>query len=117
MLQVYFTQNVEDVTLQLQHEVSFGNMKPNQVASYLEYKPQIYMNQETQSFESINSNTGKKKKKKKGSAMQYGYIFLIVTSGCARDITHLTDLYSSKALVSCLNTFIVKEKRALQNEC
>lgn len=59
----------------------------------------------------------RKKKKKKGSSMQYGYIFLIVTSGCARDITHLTDLYPSKALVSCLDTLIVKEKRALQNEC
>lgn len=39
------------------------NMKPNQVASYLEYKPQIGMNQETQSFESINSNHWKERKR------------------------------------------------------
>lgn len=43
MLLVCFTQNAEDVTLQLQYEASFGNMKPNKVASYLEYKPQIYI--------------------------------------------------------------------------
>lgn len=36
MLLVCFTQNAEDVTLQLQYEASFGNMKPNKVASYLE---------------------------------------------------------------------------------
>lgn len=53
------------------------------------------MNQETQSFDSINSNHWKEKK---GSAMQYGYRFLIITSSCARDITHLTDLYPFTAL-------------------
>lgn len=49
--------------------------------------------------------------------MQYGYIFLILSPTCARDIIHLTDLYPSKALVSCLDTFVAKGKRALQNGC
>lgn len=39
-----------------------------------------------------------------------------MTPTCARDIIHLTDIYPSKALVSCLNTFVAKEKTALQNE-
>lgn len=86
-------------------------MKPNQEASYLEYKSHIYMNQETQSFESINPNHWEEIKRPCHAV----YVFLMITPTCARDIIHLSDLYPSKALVSCLDTFVAKRKRALQN--